>query len=360
MRFSEPVYLAVRACNLYLALPRSCNIKPTNRHLFKMINNLINIHDFVRLFKKMKRMGGLHPLLKIIGTEQKRVKRSWSQSQNSASHWWDIPEVVQRWNKFITGSESVAYQKYVAHKYFHRKKLNGLSIGCGTGYHEIEWVRASRNLNLTGFDISEQRIREAKRLAFASALDHRLKFIVGDAYDFEYGKEQFDVIIAEGALHHLRSLDALLPRIKSSLKRNGILIVNEYVGRRRFQWTDRQMEITNAVLLLLPPKYRIDVDGHLKKRIYRPGRLSMWLNDPSEAAESDMIEPLLEKHFRIIEKKPYGGTILQNLLKDIAHNFLSGGDEAKSWLDLLFRIEDYALGFDEIRSDFIFFVCRKG
>ena len=58
-------------------------------------------------------------------------------------------------------------------------------------------------------------------------------------------------------------------------------------------------------------------DGRIKKKIHRPGRLSMFLNDPSESAESHLIEDAIAGRFRVLERKEYGGTLLQLIFKDI-------------------------------------------
>jgi len=46
------------------------------------------------------------------------------------------------------------------------------------------------------------------------------------------------------------------------------------------------MRGANALLAVLPQQRRIQDDGRIKRRAVRPSRLSMWLDDPSEAVES--------------------------------------------------------------------------
>ena len=88
----------------------------------------------------------------------------------------------------------------------------------------------------------------------------------------------------------------------------------------------------------------------------------MMLLDPSEAVEASSILPLLERHFEIIERRDYGGTILHMLFDDIAANFLGDGqetdDETQRLLDLCFQIEDTLLEQGDLQSDFALLICK--
>jgi hypothetical protein len=73
--------------------------------------------------------------------------------------------------------------------------------------------------------------------------------------------------------------------------------MDEYVGPSRFQWTSGQMRAANALLGALPEGHRTQRDGQIKRRVVRPSRLSMRLDDPSEAVESSGLMPALRRHF---------------------------------------------------------------
>jgi hypothetical protein len=81
--------------------------------------------------------------------------------------------------------------------------------------------------------------------------------------------------------------------------------------------------------------------------------------DPSEAVRSDEIVEVLKQDFEIIEKKDWGGNILQFLLADIAGNFVDEKNEhAKSYLRMLINIEETLLQSGEFESDFAYIVAR--
>ncbi|MGA7160784.1 MAG: methyltransferase domain-containing protein, partial [Bacteroidota bacterium] len=215
-------------------------------------------------------------------------------------------------------------------------------------------------LNLFCYDISKERIKEDRTNAGIANLSTRLSFEVSDVHDVDLGLNKHDIVIIEGALHHFYSIGTVLDKVSRGLKEEGIFIVNEYVGPSRFQWRDAQLEGANRVLRMIPAEYRRKYfDGRIKKRVHRPGKLSMFLNDPSESAESSLIEGAIARQFKILERKEYGGTLLQLVFKDIAHNFTNERDETKELLRSIFSVEDELLRKGEIKSDFVFYVCKN-
>ena len=327
-----------------------------------MFSNLVNLHDFVVLYEKIKARGTRSIAAKLFSNKTKRVENSWQHTQSSSSFWWEIPEVRERWNELITGDREIEPRKYVTEKYFNGvSELYGISLGCGADNREIGWAEACPQLHLRGYDLSRDRILDATRKSKEKNLSDRLEFVVADLNEIDFPPDRYDVVISESALHHFSPLEKIVDKAKATLKKGGLFVVDEYVGPARFQWTNRQLSITNEVLQLLPIEYRRKYSNNrkIKSRVFRPGRLSMYINDPSEAAESDRIPEILQDKFNILEAKKYGGTILSNLFKDIAHNFLDGSDETKRLLQICFEKEDKGMALNEIQSDFMFFVCRK-
>ena len=136
-------------------------------------------------------------------------------------------------------------------------------------------------------------------------------------------------------------------------------MLHEFVGPSRFQWTDRQLEVINGLLSILPHKYcaSISVPGSEKQKVQRPDIQFMIETDPSESARSAEIPGLLRQYFNILEWKEDGGAILHMLLHDIAGNFSEDRLEDVEWLKLCFQVEDALMASGDIKSDFVFVVC---
>jgi len=326
-----------------------------------MFNNLINIHDFAKFFRKIKRMSIGLTLSKFFYSRSKKVSKQWAPRKNIPIRWGDVPGMAERFNLKISGNPKINYVDYINNKYLKKKsKSNALSIGCGKGIIEVEFAKSKIFKNFEGYDISAEAIKFANKNAKKNKLDKILNFKTVDVKNLMIPKNSFDIIMTFHSLHHFSNLDKLYKQINNALKDDGLFIINEYIGPTRWQWTKRQLEIINAVLSILPKKYRKYYDNNsLKNKEYRPGKLSMILNDPSEAIESSRILPLIEKEFKVIEKKDYGGTILSLLFNEIAFNFIKDDIETKKFIKLCFDIEDTLLETNEIQSDYSVIVCKK-
>lgn len=322
-----------------------------------MLGNLINRHDAARLYRKL-RQGHLRQIAdKVRAPGPKRVMDFWSAPGHGSGpvQWDDIPAVRRRWHTF--GGMETRFAEHAARRWLSgRSGLQALSLGCGEGDRELEWARLGVFAQITGVDISPEQIERATRNAKEAGLDHLVSFHVADAQQALHEAEgQCDVVLALNSLHHFSRLGEIMRLIARALGPGGLLIMDEYVGPSRFQWASGQMRAANALLTVLPEGHRTQRDGQVKSRVVRPSRLSMRLDDPSEAVESSSLIPALQEHFAILEEQPYG-SILHLALHGIAHNFLAEDDPVTAQaLRLCLAAEDQALG--RLGHDFTYAVC---
>jgi SAM-dependent methyltransferase len=325
-----------------------------------VLNNWVNADDFALIARRI-REGGLRRIIgRVFGGRQVRVETAWRKSEIPPTNWWDIPEVVERWNTKITGTADKDFNAYVAETYFSdRTDLTAISLGCGTGVREKRWAETGRFAGIDGFDLSAPRIEAARELARSSGLTDVLRFEVADVFNTEIDST-YDVVIVEGSLHHFSPLETILEQIQLLLRDDGYLLVNEFVGPTQFQWTDRQLKEINQLISALPDRLKTKWDGEsIKKRVARPSKLCIRYGDPSEAIESARIMPLLERMFEPVEIRAYGGTILHMLFYEIAHNFCSDDPEAKKWLQACFDTEDTLIDSNVLTSDFVAGIFKK-
>jgi ubiquinone/menaquinone biosynthesis C-methylase UbiE len=302
---------------------------------------LISIGDFIDLFYKIRQKGhsALSPVIRLSG--KARVRSKWN-TFDSSTDFWVIPEVRKRWNEKCTGHPDLEYEDYVVSKYLTgATELRMLSVGCGSGSRERKFARFANFKLIEGIDMASRQVDEARKYASELGLNN-IRCIVGDFKTIELQAGTYDVILFNSSLHHFDNIDNLLKnKVMPLLKKDGYLIIFEFVGPSRLQWTREQLVLANALLQELPSQYRIRFQSTaLKNRIYRPGLLRMLLVDPSEAIDSESIIPSIHKHFRIMEEKKVGWDILHILLKDISHNFLGKDTDTQKWLNYLFEKED--------------------
>jgi hypothetical protein len=234
-----------------------------------------------------------------------------------------------------------------------------------------------------------------------------IHYYVADINELTLPQNLYDAVWIAQAMHHFEALEHVSQQISRALKPDGLLILEDYVGPSRFQFPARQKEVVNLCLALLPAQYRArmpeavdretrrsltvrrnlgrrlidklrdgDLIGAVLRRVQlywqsrRPGvsektvvrfpsARDVIAADPSEAIRSEEIVKVLQQSFEIVEKKDWGGNILQFLLADIAGNFVDEANEqAASYLRMLINIEETFLQGGEFASDFAYIVAR--
>lgn len=323
--------------------------------------SFISRDDIDVLFRTLGENGGKRILEKLKLRTSSRIKSQWDNYEASGSNWWDIPEVQRRWNMKISGKPDLDWIRYVVEKYASsREKLSLLSIGCGTGDKERTFAAFPNFSEITGVDISEKSIAKAWELAQKNNFN-QIEYLVGDFSQMGKQLPAFDFVLFYSSLHHFTNIQTLLHEcVIPALKPEGFLVIFEYTGPNRFQYPSLQLVAANRGLKLLPAGLRMRKDFTLKQKVYRPGWLRMFLNDPSEAPQSESILPVLRREFKCVEEKPVGGALLHPLLKDIGHHFSDEEEDSMRLLRQLFEDED-AWYAQTGQSDFWFGVYqRKG
>lgn len=269
-------------------------------------------------------------------------------------HWTEIPAVKERINLKTTGNPDTDIFEYALRKYFLNRGIeleSCLSLGCGAGELERGLSKYVVPRRHDALDASEGLIAKARERAIPFS---HIQYRVADLNHCTLPEREYDLILAHQSLHHIMNLQGLFEQLKKAMKPQAIFLFDEYIGPSRFQWSDRQLQAINGVMGMLPAWLTVDlVDGHQRREVVRNTPEQVAAVDPSEAIRSSEIVFVAERYFKIIEFLPYGGTILHMLLHSIAGNFLR--EEARPWLDLLFRVEDLLL--PELGNDFAAAIC---
>lgn len=320
----------------------------------------ISYHDFADLYREFKRSSLTSILSRFHITRKAKIRATWDRQVLPNKNWSAIQRIVEFTNKLCTGNERMEYTNYIANKYLKSKvHLKGLSIGSGRGHFEIEWARATSFYELIGVDISKKCVDSANRRAQENKMSE-VNFCCGDLLNMSLPEDYYDIVICHASLHHMKHVSALIQRIFLTLKKGGLFVVDEYVGPRRMQYTDKQIKIANELLSKIPMKYKKRWNlKSIKNEIHRPGILRMILSDPSEAVESDLILEQVQKHFKTVELALRGGTILSPLFHDIGSNFTNDDPQANEIVDECIATERKLIENGEIGCDFIIGLFQK-
>ena len=271
--------------------------------------------------------------------------------------WLGIDDVLWRYVFPRFGGKD--WYHYLVERYCAQPRPLALSLCCGFGHIERDFLKHGICVSAEGVDVSAEAIEVCRRAAEAAGLSDRLSYRVLDVERAPLEPDTYDIIVAWMALHHLRRLKHVFGEVRRALKPDGIFVLNEYVGPARFQIPERQVDLVNSALAELPETLRRRPDGSLKDSFVRASLREIIGHDPSEAVRSHRILPLLRRHFPSLECIEYGGALLNWLLIDISQNFDSGNPDHQAVLDRLYAAEREALAGGELHSNFAFVVARR-
>jgi SAM-dependent methyltransferase len=102
-----------------------------------------------------------------------------------------------------------------------------LEYGCGP--ESYAFVLARNGAQVTGIDISEVAIQEARKLAEREPAGKATEFHVMDAEQLKFGDSRFDLICGTGILHHLK-LEQAYAELARTMKPDGSAIFVEPLG----------------------------------------------------------------------------------------------------------------------------------
>lgn len=174
---------------------------------------------------------------------------------NPASSWVECQPYTSIVNEHITGNPNVSWFDYVLDKYILRTgTANILLLGSSEGRMEIGLRERGFKGRIVATDIADKAIARARAKCRNRGFDN-IEHVIADLNEQVF-TEQFDFIIAEGVLHHIENIELCLENLKTCLRPRGLLFAMEWVGAFRFQFPEIQQEWINAVLALLPRKYR--------------------------------------------------------------------------------------------------------
>ena len=111
-------------------------------------------------------------------------------------------------------------------------KIQILDAGCGTGNYTL--ALAPRISCVTGMDLNEQMLKEARRKAVASALTDKVVFQLGEMPKLTFADETFDAVMFNQVLHHLEPLGStefehhiqVIAEASRVLRKGGLILIN--------------------------------------------------------------------------------------------------------------------------------------
>ena len=199
-----------------------------------------------------------------------------------------------------------------------RKFRRALSVGCGTGALERQLVQRGVCEHVDAFDASLTSLYIARNAAHEAGLAERIRYFAADFGECVLPRRTYDLVFFHQSAHHIERLERFFARMLDSVKPDGLVYLDEYVGPSRFEWSDALLAQQQAVYSSLPAALRTG------DRL----RLPIQEDDPTEAVRSSQIEPQLKVGFDIVARRPYGGTLLAVVLPQLRLDMVSDAELA--------------------------------
>lgn len=314
-------------------------------------------------------------------TEKQLINDYWSTYDCSANvkSFYLFPPIKSHSCEWIFGEPDASrndWCEYWTVKKFLKDYLpftKALSICCGFGSIERALSRLNVAKIIYGTDIAEGAINAAIESARREGLSN-IKYFVADINVYDLPTEEYDLIWANGALHHIENLELVLNKLYKSLKKGGFFVCNEYVGPRYQQPGFQQQVLINTLRKLMPKSLSEIKTDSMKNKIrhvyhkiknpdhyFRPLPVEWFLkHDPSEGISSEKIIPALKKRFKDIDIHPFGGTLLYFAFDETFYdNFDFGNAEHREYLEFAFDFERSLIDSQLIQSDNVHIICRK-
>jgi SAM-dependent methyltransferase len=277
----------------------------------------------------------------------------YSRVNKQITRWWECEYIVRRINRQVCGESlpglSSGLHRLAAQRFADRLPFaRGVSIGCGAGSKERELIRNGVVSHFTLFELSSVAVAQGRTQAAEEGLAANMTFRTEDGLIAETREGAYDVVYWNNALHHMFNVKAALEWSWRVLRKGGVLLMDDFVGPTRMQWSDQLIEINNAVRRALPVEY-LRYPGRpdlmLAPRVDRTPVPAIIAADPSECADSSNILPELMRIFPDAWVRKTGGGVYHLAVNDILHNIVAAKDY--DLLERLLEVDDECIKIGE-------------
>lgn len=138
----------------------------------------------------------------------------------------DDPEVAHGFNWVATMPQMRLLRWFVARRAVElMPQGRAVDLGCGPGHLVIKLAQMAPQLQVTGLDLSDEMLAEAKGLARTSGVGDRISFRKGDAVQIPFPDASLDLIVSTLSLHHWSEPIAVLDELARVLRPGGAFLI---------------------------------------------------------------------------------------------------------------------------------------
>ena len=213
---------------------------------------LISLEDFRDIYIKLYQRGFSFLSSKFSLDKNQRTKSAFNTNMLQSSNWWIIPAVKKRWNFLITGNENKTYEELMTDYFKNAGKKKMISLGSGVCSHEIRLAELNPNWEIHCYDFADELLKKAKEISDEKGLQN-IFFHAENVLKTQIPKETYDIVFFHQSLHHFDDIKNFIREfVKKILKKEGHLIINEFVGKNRLQFDKTQIQHINKAIKMIP------------------------------------------------------------------------------------------------------------
>jgi ubiquinone/menaquinone biosynthesis C-methylase UbiE len=169
---------------------------------------------FSRLFT-VALLGGLWRVFDRRSRERIPGPEGIEDPEVSAGFEWVTRMPQMRWVRYFVISQATVLQDHG----------EAVDLGCGAGQLVLELARQATGLYVTGIDLSEKMIADARQSLQPSGLEDRVNFRLGTVEEIPFPDQSLDLVISTLSLHHWTDPVKVVNEIDRVLKPGGAFYI---------------------------------------------------------------------------------------------------------------------------------------
>jgi 2-polyprenyl-3-methyl-5-hydroxy-6-metoxy-1,4-benzoquinol methylase len=259
------------------------------------------------------------------------IVRYWesNRGRNIRLNWWRNPIVHEHINKLILGYPCsglwAGTRKLIQDQSPKGGFKSGISVACGIGSKEMQIIEDGSVAHFDCYDLSRKRIEKGREDAAKKGLTKNIDFHESDVFATN-SSGKYDFVFWSHALHHMMDVSHALEWSKDCLVEGGVIVIDDYVGPTRMQYSTEVLDIQSSIRAALSSNPNFLVNP-CKPGLNFPIRCSnvdpvaLATKDPSECADSGRILSSIREVFPDAEIRLTGGHVYNGALDGLFGNF---------------------------------------
>jgi SAM-dependent methyltransferase len=267
----------------------------------------------------------------------------------------DLPEIYSYWSeRYVTprfdelgiASLDSFYAQPIIARCRRRKGavVRVASLGSGNGELEVRLAQSVVGAGFANFEVSCLELNSTMQertqaLAEASGVGGHLRLVEADLNAWT-ADEKYDVVIASHSLHHVVALEHVFEQIASGLKSDGVLLVNDMIGRNGHMRWPEALLFVQSIWATLPDRYKYNQQLKVLDEVFVNRDCSA---EGFEGIRAQDILPLLLRTFHPELFCAFANVIDVFVDRGYGHNFDAASTDDTQCIDRIAQLDDLTI-----------------